>query len=97
MGNISHINIGCGKDLTISELVSIIARVVGFGGNIQYDSSKPDGAPRKLLNSSRLLSMGWSARTSLKDGLKKTYAWFLKCLDDSETLPRGVNNNFVSN
>lgn len=76
--NISHINIGCGKDLTISELVSIIARVVGFGGNIQYDSSKPDGAPQKLLDITRIKSLGWSPTVSLEEGIKRTYDWFLE-------------------
>ena len=76
--NISHINIGCGKDLTISELVEIIASIVGFGGKIKYDSSKPDGTPRKLLDVSRLKSLGWEPSISLEEGIKLAYGWYVK-------------------
>jgi GDP-L-fucose synthase len=76
--SISHINIGCGEDLSISELANIIADIVGYKGKIRYDSSKPDGTPRKLLDVSRLKSLGWKPSISLEDGIKLAYDWFLK-------------------
>jgi GDP-L-fucose synthase len=73
---LSHINVGCGKDITIRDLAGLIASVVGFQGQIAFDSDKPDGTPRKLLDVSRLGSLGWQARVSLEQGLAETYAWF---------------------
>jgi GDP-L-fucose synthase len=73
---LSHINVGTGVECTIRELVEIIAMVVGYTGNIIFDTSKPDGAPRKLMDSSRLKSLGWQYGISLKDGLQLTYDWF---------------------
>lgn len=75
---ISQLNIGTGKDLTISELASIISDVVGYNGEIVYDSSKPDGTPRKLMDVSRINSLGWKYKTELKDGIEKTYNWYLE-------------------
>ncbi|KKY69291.1 GDP-fucose synthetase [Morganella morganii] len=75
---LSHINIGTGIDCTIKELAESIAEVVGYTGNIIFDASKPDGTPRKLLNVDRLKNLGWTADTALKDGLSKTYQWFIK-------------------
>ena len=75
---ISHVNIGTGKDVTIGELALLIKRIVGFKGEIEFDTSKPDGTPRKLLNVSRINELGWTARTTLEDGLRKTYQWFLE-------------------
>lgn len=75
---LSHINIGSGKDTTIKELAEIIKDVVGFKGNLFFDTSRPDGPPRKLIDVSRVSNMGWNYSTSLKQGLEKTYAWFLK-------------------
>lgn len=74
---LSHINVGTGTDISISELANMIAGVTGFQGEIVYDTSMPDGTPRKLLDVSRISEMGWQARISLQHGLKKTYAWFL--------------------
>jgi GDP-L-fucose synthase len=74
---LSHINVGSGKDCTIAELAQLIAEVTGFGGRIEFDRSKPDGTPRKLLDVKVLQSLGWSAAISLADGLKDAYAWFL--------------------
>ncbi|KXW55844.1 GDP-L-fucose synthase [Ferrovum sp. PN-J185] len=74
---LSHINVGSGVDITISELAHTIAEVVGFDGQILFDSSKPDGTPRKLMDSGRLNSLGWQATISLKDGLKLAYQDFL--------------------
>jgi GDP-L-fucose synthase len=72
----SHVNIGVGYDVTIHKLAETIMRVVGVDGQLRFDLSKPDGVPRKLLDSSLLHSMGWSPRTALEDGLHKTYAWY---------------------
>jgi len=71
------INVGCGRDQTIAELADMMARVVGFTGTLRYDSSKPDGAPQKLLDTARLAALGWTARTGLEAGIRSTYAWFL--------------------
>ena len=73
----SHINIGSGKDLTISELASIIKDIIGYKGQIKFDSSKPDGTPKKLLDSTRLNNLGWKPLISLHDGLIKTYNDFM--------------------
>lgn len=75
---VSHVNIGCGTDITISELAGLIKRIVDFQGKIRFDAEKPDGTPRKLLDTSRMTKMGWQATTSLADGLRKTYDWFLQ-------------------
>ncbi len=72
----SHINVGYGEDLTILELAQTIAGVIGYAGEICFDATKPDGTPRKLLDSGRLHHMGWRAQVSIKDGLKKTYEAF---------------------
>lgn len=74
---LSHINVGTGIDCTIRELVETVAKVVGFTGEVKFDASKPDGAPRKLMNSSRLKSLGWNSAISLKAGLEKTYVWYI--------------------
>lgn len=75
---ISQINIGTGEDLTIAELVSTIAEVTGFKGKIKYDTTKPDGTPRKLMDISRLHELGWHHTTGLKEGITKAYKWFLE-------------------
>lgn len=75
---LSHINIGSGKDVTIKELAEIMREVIGFKGTLFFDSSKPDGTPRKLVDVSLISSMGWSYTTTLKEGLQKTYEWYLK-------------------
>jgi GDP-L-fucose synthase len=73
---ISHLNIGTGEDLSITELANLIADVTGYKGNIKYDSTKPDGTPRKLMDVSRINSLGWKYRTGLHEGIEKTYGWF---------------------
>jgi len=73
-----HINVGCGEDLTIRELAEAIAETTGFKGAIEFDASKPDGTPRKLMDSSRLNSLGWKPNTSLKEGLKLAYQDFVR-------------------
>jgi GDP-L-fucose synthase len=75
---ISQINIGKGEDLTITELAKLINDIVGFHGRIEYDPSKPDGTPQKLLDVSRINNLGWKAKTSLQDGINKTYEWYLE-------------------
>lgn len=72
-----HINVGVGNDVTICELAEMVARVVGFAGDFVYDTAKPDGTPRKLLDIRRLTALGWRAKTTLEDGLVRTYAWYL--------------------
>jgi GDP-L-fucose synthase len=79
----SHINIGTGVDVTIRELAETIKKVVGFEGELKFDASKPDGTPRKLLDVSKINSLGWQAKISLEDGLRSTYEWFL---DNQESL-----------
>ncbi len=79
--NITHINIGTGEDLSIADVSEIVKEVVGFEGMIKYDTSKPDGTPRKLLDVNRLHQLGWKHSISLKDGIEKAYHWFLKNID----------------
>jgi GDP-L-fucose synthase len=72
------INVGWGRDQTIAELAATIARIVAFSGSVRFDSSKPDGAPRKLLDTTRLTALGWAPRIELEAGIRSTYAWFLE-------------------
>lgn len=74
---LSHINVGTGVDCTIRELAQTLARVTEYTGRLSFDSSKPDGTPRKLMDVSRLTSLGWEARISLEDGLRDAYQWFV--------------------
>lgn len=78
---LSHINVGTGVDCTIRELVETVAKVIGYEGQIVWDSTKPDGAPRKLMNVSRLADLGWKYSYSLEEGLQNSYKWFLDNLD----------------
>jgi len=73
----SHINIGTGEDVTIRELAEMVKETVGYEGEIIFDSSKPDGAPRKLTDVSRIHQLGWRAKTNLRDGLGKVYEWYV--------------------
>lgn len=82
------INVGVGEDIAIADLAALIGEVVSFEGEVRFDSSKPDGMPRKLLDVSRIKVLGWAATTSLSDGLRNTYAWYLEC-ERSGNLPRG--------
>jgi GDP-L-fucose synthase len=72
------VNIGCGEDVSIRELAELICEVIGFQGALVFDTTKPDGTPRKLLDVTRLKSMGWSQRIPLRDGIARTYEWYLK-------------------
>jgi GDP-L-fucose synthase len=78
----SHINIGMGEDVSIAELANLIRFVTGFQGDIQFDTSKPDGAPKKLMDVSRLARLGWKAKINLEVGLTLTYRWFLDQKDN---------------
>ncbi|MCK9606671.1 MAG: GDP-L-fucose synthase [Methylomonas sp.] len=75
---LSHLNVGTGKDVTIRELAETIQKVVGFAGDIIWDSSKPDGTPRKLMDNGKLRSLGWRPTIDLEAGLKSTYQWFIQ-------------------
>lgn len=82
------VNIGVGEDLSIAELAAIVCEVVGFEGEIVYDSSKPDGTPRKLVNVGKINRLGWHAKTGLHDGIEQTYQWFL----DNKAQLRGISD-----
>ena len=78
----SHINVGFGSDVTIAQLADEVAQVTGYVGKISFDPSKPDGAPRKWMDSTRLNKLGWGAKIALKSGLKRAYDHYLQ--------PRGI-------
>jgi GDP-L-fucose synthase len=78
----SHVNVGSGEDMTIREIAELVCDVVGFGGGIVCDTTKPDGTPRKLMSGDRLKALGWAPRTPLRDGIEETYRWFLAQTDD---------------
>jgi GDP-L-fucose synthase len=82
------VNVGCGEDLTIRELAEKIQALVGYTGRIVWDSSKPDGTPRKLLDTQKINRMGWKPRISLEEGLKLTYAWWLSTLTPNPVLDK---------
>ena len=73
-----HINVGCGEDLSIADVARAVEDVVGFDGDLAFDTSKPDGSPRKLLDSTKLNAMGWNPKIALKDGLADAYRWYLE-------------------
>jgi len=75
---LTHINIGIGKDITIKGLAETISNIVGYNGHIEYDTSKPDGMPQKLLDVARLHSLGWDIQISLEKRIKETYNWYIK-------------------
>mgnify|MGYP001817379117 FL=1 len=75
------INVGVGEDLSIAELAELVRDIVGFEGKIEYDASKPDGTPRKLVDTTRINALGWKASTGLREGVEATYAWFLDNVD----------------
>ncbi len=75
---LSHINVGTGQDVTIKELAETIADVVGYQGDIEFDTTRPDGPPRKLMDVSRLADLGWSSTIPLQEGLKSSYHWYLE-------------------
>ncbi len=77
------LNVGTGTDVTIAELAELVAKVVGYEGEVVWDTSKPDGTPRKLLDVSRLEELGWKARIGLEEGIRQTYEWFLEHRDEA--------------
>jgi GDP-L-fucose synthase len=81
-----HINVGSGDELTIRDLAEVVARVVGFKGALKFDSSKPDGTPRKIMDNARIAALGWKRKIPLQDGVNGVYAWYLKNL---ETVRKG--------
>ena len=88
---LSHINVGCGHDITIRELAEIIGKVVGYQGEIIFDPTKPDGAPRKLMDSSRVQALGWLPKVNLEQGLRIAYRDFLR-----NTFPERTQNDSTS-
>ena len=78
---LSHINVGTGIDCTIRELAETVAKVTGFQGHLEFDATKPDGTPRKLMDVSRLADLGWKASISLEDGLRDAYQWYLENIE----------------
>ncbi|EEB79416.1 NAD dependent epimerase/dehydratase family protein [marine gamma proteobacterium HTCC2148] len=80
---LSHLNVGTGADCSIKELAETVAAVTGFSGALEWDSSKPDGAPRKLMDSSKLRALGWQPEYDLKAGLENTYQWYLDNITDA--------------
>ena len=75
------VNLGTGVDASIGEIAALVREVTGFGGGIVFDRSKPDGTPQKLQDVTRIDSLGWRAQTSLREGIEKTYRWFLANMD----------------
>jgi GDP-L-fucose synthase len=82
---LSHINVGTGVDCTIRELAETVAKVTGFAGRLTFDASKPDGAPRKLMDVSRLKALGWQASIGLEDGLRDAYGWYVENVEQART------------
>jgi GDP-L-fucose synthase len=77
------VNVGWGEDVTIRELVDIVVAVSGYRGQVSFDATKPDGTPRKLLDTTRLQALGWRPRIGLKEGVAQTYAWFREHLAEA--------------
>ena len=84
------INIGCGEDLTIHDLAMKIAKVTGFEGPLEFDTTRPDGTPRKILDVSRLTQLGWQARITLDEGLASTWEWYTRQVPLSDSALRGA-------
>ena len=82
---LSHINVGTGIDCTIRELAETVAKVTGFQGQLEFDATKPDGTPRKLMDVSRLADLGWKASISLEDGLTNAYKWYLENIESARS------------
>jgi GDP-L-fucose synthase len=83
------VNIGVGEDLTIAELAALVKKVTGYAGEVVFDTTKPDGTPRKLLDVSRLRKLGWRPLTELESGLRSAYVWFV----EHEVAPHAVASN----
>jgi GDP-L-fucose synthase len=81
----SWVNVGWGRDVSIAELADTVGRVVGFNGSVRFDTSKPDGTPRKLLDTARLSALGWRPRIELEEGIRSTHRWFVQHRGDVRT------------
>lgn len=90
------INVGFGSDVSIAELAGLVQEIVGYTGTIQFDASKPDGTPRKLMDSSRLTALGWAPKRTLREGLASTYAWYLSQLQSAADQIRGTSSEAQS-
>ena len=77
-----HINVGTGKELTIRELSELVVKTVGFEGTVVFDADKPDGTPRKLIDVSKLHSLGWTHKVEIEEGVEKLYEWYRQSLED---------------
>jgi GDP-L-fucose synthase len=73
-----HLNVGTGIETTIADLAQLIARAAGWDGRFEYDRTKPDGMPRKVMDVARVRALGWAARTSLEEGFRKAYDWYVR-------------------
>lgn len=87
---IEHVNVGCGADITILEVAQKVASVVGYAGSIATDPARPDGTPRKLLDVSALSALGWHPKTTLDQGIRETYRWFVSQLENSREAGEGA-------
>lgn len=85
---LSHVNVGCGEDVSIAELAAMMAKVTRFEGAIRFDTARPDGTPRKLLDVSKLSAMGWNASIPLEKGVTQTYDWY--CANEQGAAPTAV-------
>lgn len=81
----SHLNVGCGSDISVRDLIDIIVEVVGFQGGVAFDPTKPDGAPRKFMNSQKLFGLGWKPKINLEEGIKNAYTDFLENVAQKES------------
>jgi GDP-L-fucose synthase len=99
------VNIGAGEDVSIRELAELVGDVVGYEGELVFDTSKPDGTPRKLLDISRIRALGWEPTVSLRAGVESTYAWYLEHVaagevqgdgDDGIAAPRGLGSGVAA-
>ena len=80
------VNVGVGEDITIADLANLVKRIVGFDGSLVFDTTKPDGTPRKLLDVERLTRLGWRPATTLEQGIASTYEWFLTHVESARLL-----------
>ena len=80
------VNIGTGEDISITDFATMVADVVGYDGSFEYDTSRPDGTPRKLVDVTRLTDLGWQSKISLREGVERTYAWYIENEGELRTL-----------
>jgi GDP-L-fucose synthase len=80
-----HVNVGVGEDVTVAALAATVAEIVGYDGRLTWDTTKPDGTPRKLLDVTKINELGWKAEIDLSAGIRSTYEWYLSCQADAST------------